>query len=335
MKFNHLILLPLFFQLQALPTLASEIPSSAIKWPLGSEAIIDKAIAIKVETQKQTVTMRSKGGTAGHAFVKCMDELAAILSETTGIGSKLKEEEGRDLKVKIALWSLDRKTRPEEYARLEHLHVSPNPVGKAAAQRNAELNRPKVLDGVHPSSMSPKGRPPLPHVAHPPAVADEDAVEANRWIIEYLYFAPPTGENEWGGGISRYILSSALSKICDERTLVMLKFDLETQIEAFPDTKPGDGLWTWVGGDVKQVLDFRTPRAFSITASLMHHAGVRKHVRNFITFLSSEHAEYVIAPWRGKLDDYKNLANMEWKTDAEKELASWIKAIPPIMPPAR
>lgn len=128
-------------------------------------------------------------------------------------------------------------------------------------------------------------------------------------------------------------MGSALRRIRDERSLVMLKYDLETQIEAFPDVKPGDHRWGKIGGDACRVLDFGCPRAFSIVASLIHHAGVREHVRRLVSFLSTPHAEYVIGPWRGRLDDYKRLANMEWQTDAEKELAAWIKAIPPLLPP--
>ena len=296
---------------------AAESPIT-IPWPVGTEALIDKAIAIKKEAQKQNMTMRTKGGVAGLEFAKCMGDLAVALADTK-IEPKLLEAEGSDLKAKIALWALDRKRRPDEYARFAERHV----------------NAPELTqEGLERFYGRKREATPYPRFLNPHPVSKENAVEANRWIIEYLYFAPPTGR-EFQENPGRYVLGRALGEIRNEKSLVFLKFDLETQIEAFPDALPGQGGGESIGGDVVEVLDLRTTEAFKITASLLHHAGVKMRIRNLIEFLSSTHAEYINIEWRDKLDDYKKLANQEWQTDTEKELASWIKAIPPMAPPER
>ena len=323
-----------------MPTTAADIPRSAIKWPQDTEAVIDRAIAIKVVAEKQDVIMEPNDGAQGRAFVKCMDELALILARSNGIEANLKEDEGRDLKAKIALWSLDRKARPDEYARLEHLHVSDNPVGKAAAERKAETaraaegrnvnNREKV--STPPGSVVPKV--PQPLVIPLRSVSAADAVEGNRLVLEYLYFAPPCSGRTHVNFL--YALSEALCNIRSERSLVMLKFDLENQIEASPNANPQDRTWQWFGGEVCRILDYRTPEAFSIAASFMHHQGVRDRMKGWLDAFAGGSIPYeksLYLVWKPRFDAYKKLAEMEWKTTAEKELAALIKAIPPIAPP--
>lgn len=293
-----------------------------VAWPAGAEAVIDKAIAIKKDAQKQNMTMRTEGGVAGIAFGKEMDRLAEIL-EGKGLEPALREAEGHDLKSKIALWTLDRKQRPAEYARLAELHVNA-PVDKASLARFLRRGKPGS-DQVAPRNRRPK--------VGPWEVAPEDAVEANRWILEYHYFAPPTGK-EFAHGPARGVLAQGLAAIGSEKSLELMEYDIRTQIEAFPDAYGLDEQLGWpIALDIKSMLDFRTVRAFEITASLLHHPGVRRHLNNLFTVLSKPMPEYGRVQWRDKLEDYRKLADREWKTDAEKELASWIKAIPP-MPPA-
>ncbi|MES2659263.1 MAG: hypothetical protein V4689_11650 [Verrucomicrobiota bacterium] len=302
-------------------TLAADESPVAIPWPAGAEALIDKAIEIKVKAQKQNLQMFSEGGEHGHAFAKCLDELAQILSGESLNLEQLKEKEGSDLKAKIALWSLDRKVRSEEYARLEHCHISDNPIGKAAAERKSVQDQ-QGNEGV---TFLPDGQPrrfPQPQVSSAPMVADDDAVEGNRWILEYLYFAPPTGKREWQMS-NRSQLIIALTRICNEKSLVMLKFDLEVQFEASSGANNEE-----IGAYARYILDFRTRRAFTIVASMIHHDGVRRNVRDLISYLSRIHPEDVQNLYYSKLQDYRKLANMEWQTDAEKELASWMKEIP-------
>jgi hypothetical protein len=324
MKINILILTFISFCLQPVIVTAAEILPAEIKWPTGAEALIDKAIEIKVKAQKQNIEMFSEGGEYGHAFTKCMDELSQILSENSFSLDQLKEIEGSDLKAKIALWSIDRRMRSEEYARLEHLHVSDNPIGKAAAERKSfERRRARGEDGDK-APVSPDGQPlrrPQPPFHNPPRVAKDDIVEANRWILEYLYFAPPIDKREWQME-NRFPLILALTSIRNEKSLVMLKFDLEVQLEGFPEWKKDD-----VGLDAKYILDFSCPSAFTIVASMMHHEGVRMYVSRFISFLSNIHPSDTLNPWYSRLEDFRKLANMEWQTDAEKELASWMKKI--------
>ena len=101
------------------------------------------------------------------------------------------------------------------------------------------------------------------------------------------------------------------------------------QVTAFPKADKGK-----VGLDAKYILDFCTPRAFTIVASKLHHEGVRKYVSEFIGSLSNIHPSAIHDPWYPRLEDFRRLANMEWQTDAEKELASWMKKIPSFPPPA-
>ena len=129
----------------------------------------------------------------------------------------------------------------------------------------------------------------------------------------------------------RNVLGAALRNIRNEKSLVLLKFDLETQIEAFP----GIGNVARIGGDAAKLLDFGTTEAFKITASLLHHAGVRKRIQEKLAYLSRPHYPEQYSLLKQQVDDYKKLANQEWQKDAEKELASWIKAIPPMAPPER
>ncbi|MEO5714338.1 MAG: hypothetical protein ABIT37_12700 [Luteolibacter sp.] len=288
-----------------------------IPWPAGTEALIEKAITIKKEAQKQNMTMRTQGGVSGIEFAKCIDDLAVALADTK-IEPKLLEAEGSDLKAKIALWAHDRKRRLDEYAQFAERYV------------NAPDLSPEGLERFY--GRKREGTP-YPRFLNPHPVSKENAVEANRWIIEYLYFAPPTG-SEFDENPGRYVLGEALVEIRNGKSLVFLKFDLETQIEAFPDALPEQGGGS-IGGSAAQVFDFRTVEAFKITASLLHHPGVRKCVREVIAYLSRPHYPEQYSSLKQKIDDYTMLANQEWQTDAEKKLASWIKAIPPIAPPER
>jgi hypothetical protein len=204
---------------------AAEIPPTEIEWPKGAEALIDKAIGIKVKAQKQNLQMFSEDGEHGHAFAKCLDELSQILSENSFDMNQLKQKEGSDLKAKIALWSMDHKMRSEEYARLEHRHVSENLIGKAASERkNIERRRARGGD-ENRVPIPPDGKPlrkPHPKVHSPPQVAADDTVEGNRWILEYLYFAPPIDKREWQMP-NRWPLIIALTSIRNEKSLVMLE----------------------------------------------------------------------------------------------------------------
>lgn len=309
--------------LLAAPVVA-DVPPSKLTWPTGAEAIIDQAIAIKVEAQKTSLLMETEGWAAGHSFAKCMDDLALALVKSPEIRTTLEKEEGNDLKAKIALWALDRQARAEEYARIEHVHITDNPLGEAAEKRRVEALRPvPPLPGVTIVKTPSRFKP-------PPPVADEDAVEQNRLLLEYFYFAPPRGPGRWNAGFSRDRFGGALQKIRDEKSLVMLEFDLQAQIKAFPDIKPSDPDAGCIGGEIWRVLNFRTVRAFRIAASMIQHPLLRAHLE--LHFQSYQGWIYDAERMRLKseLEAMRRLAEMEWETDAEKELAGWIKAIPPI-----
>ena len=183
---------------------------TAISWPEGAEPPIEKAISIKKDAQKQDMTMRTKNGTAGIAFAKCMEDLLVVLADTK-IEPMLLDAEGRDLKAKIALWVLDRQRRPAEYARIAELHVNA-PEGREALARFYRRGKP-----------GPDNLPrPLPRFLNPHRVGKEDAVESNRWILEYFYFAPPTGR-EFVENTARYVLGRALGEIGNEKSLNFLR----------------------------------------------------------------------------------------------------------------
>jgi hypothetical protein len=306
------------------PALAIDVPPSKLAWHPGAEAIIDKAIAIKVEAQKKSMLMETEGWSAGHSFAKAMDELAAALGKTPEMRATLEKEEGNDLRAKIALWALDRQARAEEYARIEHVHITDNSLGAAAEKRRVDALRPPTsLPGVTIVKTPSRFKP-------PPPVADEDAVEQNRLMIEYFYFAPPRGPGRWNIGSFRFRFGEALGKIRNQNSLVMLKFDLENQAQAFPDIKPKDPGAGYIGAEIREVLNFGSISAFRIVASLANHPVMRAHLDLHMQayqgwIYDAEHARL-----KAELEAMKRLAEMEWQTDAEKELAGWIKAIPPI-----
>jgi len=321
MKHSLINLLAFFVPMVTQYSFAGDVPPSPIAWPAGSEEIIAKAASIKKDAQRLNMTMRTQGGTAGIAFGKCMNELADVLVGTE-IEPRLLDAEGLDLNAKIALWALDRKRRPEAYARIAEFHVN-------APETNEALAR-FYRHGKPGPDVSP-GPGAMPRFIHPHRVAKEDAVEANRWIFEYFYFAPPTGR-EFVEITARYVLGRALGEIGNKKSLVLLKYDLESQIEAFPDALPGQGCGAMIGGEVVVVLAFGTPEAFKITASLLHHAGIRKYIKGRLgNYITTPHG-YITLDERRKLDDCRKLADMDWHIYAEKELASWIKAVP-IIPP--
>ncbi|MCX6740855.1 MAG: hypothetical protein NTY61_00430 [Candidatus Parcubacteria bacterium] len=310
-----------FFVLSATRhSLAGDLPPSGIAWPAGSQEIIARAISIKKSAQRLNMTMRTQNGSAGISFVKCMDDLADALVGTE-IEPKLLDAEGRDLNAKIALLALDRKRRPEAYSQIADFHVNAPETYEALSRF---YRRGKPGPDVLPGAM--------PRLLHPHRVSKEDAVEANRWIFEYFYFAPPTGR-EFVEITARYELGRALGEIGNEKSLVLLRFDLEAQTEAFPNALPGQGCGAMIGGESVVVLAFGTPEAFKITASLLFHAGVRKHIKTRLDSYLSTPPGYITLDERRKLDIYRNLADMDWHTHSEKELASWIKAVP-IIPPA-
>ena len=306
---------------------SAEVPPSKVAWPPGAEAIIDKAIAIKVEAQKKSMLMETEGWSAGHSFAKCMDDLASALAKSPELRETLEREEGNYLKAKIALWSLDRQARAEEYARIEYLHVTFNPLGEdVQKRRDAARPKPKIPPNL-PGANLP--RQPTPARKIVPPVASTDAVEANRWILEYFYFAPPRGSVFMRG--SGYAMSAALGKISNEKSLELLRFDLENQIEAFPNLTLRDTNWEQFGAGISELLNFNSPKAFSIAASMMRHPVLRERLRlRLVKYRDWETFPQNHKEWKTELDNYKRLAEMDWQTDAEKELARWIKEIPPM-----
>ena len=305
---------------------AAEVPPSRVDWPPGAEAIIDKAIAIKLDAQKKSIRMESDGWAAGHSFGKCMDELAVALAKSPELGASLEKEEGNDLKAKIALWALDRQARAEEYARIDYRHFTHNAVGEAAERRRVEgLPQPKqppFLQAPQPKTNS--------RIKCPPPVDAEDAVEQNRLMMEYLYFAPPTAGSRWFLRPSRLPFSDALARIRNEKSLLMFRFDLENQIQAFPDLKARDPNAALIGGEILDVLNFGTIEAFRIVASVAHNDAVRAQLQGRLGAYQGWIYDAKRARLKAELEAMKRLAELEWQTDAEKELAGWIKAIPPI-----
>ena len=319
------------------PSIAANLPLAPIKWPTGTEAIIDRAIAIKIDSIGPEFSAGNKDNGHGRAFVKCMNDLSTALGITAGIKDSLLENEGNDLKVKIALWALDREIRPQEYARLEHLHVCDNLLGKAfldqkvAAAREAALQKAEDL-GIPEASLDSKVRRPQPHVIPPRPVDAVDTVEGNRLIFEYLYFAPPSGscvrEGRW------FVLGNALCEIRNERSIVMLKFDLESRLQGIFKMDPyyQEQAWKQHGYDVCKILDFRTAKALSVAASFMHHERIDKRVGEFLAGCADDNISHNLSYYlekKPRYDAFKNLALMEWSTEAEKALAAKIKAIPP------
>jgi hypothetical protein len=61
---------------------------------------------------------------------------------------------------------------------------------------------------------------------------------------------------------------------------------------------------------------------------MMYDPVVRSDVRRLISYLSRIDAADKHNPWYPKLNEFRKLANFEWQTDAEKELASWLKTLP-------
>jgi hypothetical protein len=213
MKIITFIGMTIILCLQSLPIFAAEFPPTAIEWPIGAEELIDKAIGIKVEAQKRNELMFSEEGVSGHAFAKCLDELARILSESSLSLDQLKEKEGEDLKAKIAIWAIDRKARPERYARLEHLHVSDNPIGKVVIERERESKRKAAEGGAvqghggfHNPPLTSDGQPirrPRPKIDPPPMVSDRDDIEDNRWIPSIRSSKMIEKRQTWSGRLTR------------------------------------------------------------------------------------------------------------------------------------
>ena len=110
-----------------------------------------------------------------------MEDLAATLADAK-IEPKLLEAEGRDLKAKIALWALDRKHRPDEYARFAERHV----------------NAPEGEEGLERFYGYKPVKTPYPRFLNPHPVSKENAVDAKRWIIRISLFCSANGKGVCG-----------------------------------------------------------------------------------------------------------------------------------------
>lgn len=264
---NHLLYAVILLACCLSSIRAQEQPE--MKWPEGALERIEALLTIKKEAMR-IPRMRSIEGEFGRRAEAVMDQITPLVSDPDFLMS-LRNIETRDIRAKIALWAVDRKRRPEEYARFARWYVnSPNPLGdKYQNPFLPKSNVSKPKDGTEPldewteyfyrphreevrPDYLPKRepwsyRPRSWGKARPNPVDEGDMSEANRWIMEYCYFVPPAGL-AFGTDIYRPQLAYALLKTpSSEKSLIVFLEDGKLQTFDVVIIEPGPYIWLWVG----------------------------------------------------------------------------------------
>lgn len=166
-------------------TFAAALPAFEIALP--QQARIDQILALKTEAMKRP-GMRSEDGVLGKQVEALMDEIAeAATEEEMRSAEKVATE---NIRAKFILWAADRKARRADYEHFSKEYLN-RPKNDAEAMKYFYRQDPNAEIDPFADNIKPKW-PPRRWIPRP--VPEEEAVEKNRLLLEYLYFMPPTAK---------------------------------------------------------------------------------------------------------------------------------------------
>lgn len=201
-----------------------------LRLPEPLSGVVSKAIEIKTEAMKLPA-MRSEEGKLGKKVENLMDQIANLADEE--ITKQAQQTQDHDIQAKIILWAKDREKRPAEYERFAKLYLN-RPANEDAV---VYFYRPWQNVG-HPLSdtpPTPESFVPRPGTWTPHPIDEDDVIEANRYVMEYCFFMPPTGDS-FNNEHSRYhLMNSLLSLKMVSKSYEVFKVDSDICFEVTKD----------------------------------------------------------------------------------------------------
>jgi hypothetical protein len=313
--------------------------SGVIEWSKPMEAKFHQILSIKEEAMKLPM-MRSQDGTLGKKAEAVMDQIAEEITDPS-MASKLRDNEGTDIRAKIALWAVDRKARPDEYKRFAKYYVNSPTNHKDAVEYFYRLHEKDTasqfdLDG---NKEKPDYYVPRPGAWEPNPVDKEDQIEANRLVIEYCYFMPPCGES-FDRDYSSGHISNALQHVGNySKSLIVWKVDGDIALQAIAHNEkmefPPRSASSFVA-----LSQIATPESFIALSDFWRSIPSREVVRKSFernwgeTYISEPFSLGKFTAMKKKYDAWMALAKQSWEKPAEQEFAKWLLTQPPPKQPA-
>lgn len=296
------------------------------KWPERAEVKIEELLEIK-RVAMRLPGMRSPEGELGRRAEAVMAEIGKLVSDLDLI-NELEKIETKDIRAKIALWAVVRLKRPEDFARFaEHYVNFPHPDKAADYYYLYQKDVPRQ-EGIFPRVLS----------VWP--VNESDRIEANRRIIEYCYFMPPTGW-KFTRDTYRSNMGDALLNMANmERSLIVLIADADAYANAMQyveDNSDSDNIerYRMNSQSVHFLSLLPAPESFSELSILYRASGPRAIImdifkdiwgRGYWTFSLD-------ADLKAHHDKWMVLANDDWSEPHKVEFARWLKTVPLKDPP--
>lgn len=205
-----------------------------LKVPEPISALVTEVMDIKTAAMKLPA-MRSEDGVLGKQVEGLMDQIAKMAGND--LLKQAERAQQDDIRAKIILWARDRQKRPEEYRRFAKWYVN-RPIDKEAVTEYFYRPWKDISDPPFPDvNPTPESFTPRPGTWAPHPIDKEDVVEANRLLMEYCFFMPPTGkafDNEDG----RYHLVIALISLGETaKSYGVFVKDTDIWFECFKDMK--------------------------------------------------------------------------------------------------
>jgi hypothetical protein len=322
-----------------------------VPWPAGAERRINAVLALKAEAIQRHPDYwhsRSPDGEYGKKAEALMDEIAKAITDPALI-ARLGELEATDIKAKIALWAVDRAKRPEEYKRFAKWYVNKPPSGEAKEYfARVQMKPSDEPDPLDPNPTGPVATidTPRPGTWRPDPVDWEDQTEANRLIIEYCYFMPPTGRN-FDADLYPAHMWWALHKINSlPRSRVIFTELARLALPIYPTTKAGPKEGKGPAYHHIFVLShIPEPESFKALSACFAHPRAGDEVREIFAnrwnetsnFLANQHRdgrnarktdEQIEKDIRECREGWIALAKRPWKTEPEKAFAHFILSMP-------
>lgn len=291
---------------------------------------------------------REKGTWSSFEYEKMLEEIGRLGKQSENIVIKIGEKTSifdrrqidtlalRYFDFKVIQWAMDFKDRREEYERFANYYVDKPSFEEAPGYffrpyKNEKRANPHVV------LKEPRNYVPRIGTWTPNAVDLQDRTEANRLILEYHFFIPPSGrafENDF----YRSNLTDALLSLEDiQNSIIVFEKDLEIIVNLQENEGMGEIFAKWKPAGSAVNFLFRTPSlpSYRVLAKYFNNSVVQDHFDHLASFWSDnpkakdDQVHRIFREWQ-------LLTEHKWDTPEEIALAKWLKSIPaprePIVP---
>jgi hypothetical protein len=308
---------------------AAELSPFEIAAP--QQARIDKILELKTEAMKLP-GMRSEDGVLGKQVEALMDEIAQATTEEEMLNAEKVAME--NIRAKIVLWAKDRKARPADYEHFAKEYLN-RPKNDAEAMVYFYRDDPNAEVDPFADNIKPKW-PPRRWIPRP--VPEEEAVEKNRLLLEYLYFMPPIAK-AFDDDESRRNFLAAILKMnnVDESYFVFFE-DAKIWYEIVKH-RPVEEVYSrrreqsnWVGSTAMILL----PRSTSSQMLSKYYSTpfTKSYLEGTLDFIWVLAGHDVVRA-RKNHEEWQKLAKLDWSDPNDVRFSAFILSIPTPDWPAR